>query len=132
MDIMDIKIAVRKAKKYADTLFDAVKDGLHYKGSVASSSQLPLSSNKKGDMYTASDTGHEWVWTISSGSGQLSDWLDLSQELDGFVSTSPKVLTTAEARNVISNIKLTELIGEVLEESDLSILVDENNGTLED
>ena len=49
--------------------------GMHYKGTVASYSNLPSSDNQTGDLYNVTDTGANYAW---SG----TDWDKLSENID--------------------------------------------------
>ena len=63
---------------YTKTEIDGKLSGaMHYKGTVASSSNLPVSSNVQGDMYNVTDTGANYAWNGSSWD-KLSENIDLS------------------------------------------------------
>lgn len=73
------KKAVTESEAYADELFEAVKDGLKYQGSVATEEDLPTPSTSiKGHFYTVLENGHEW---LCDG----TEWVDLSADLDNKV-----------------------------------------------
>jgi hypothetical protein len=53
-----------------------------FKAGVASYSNLPITSNVIGDARITNDTGHLYVWNISSSSGALTDWSDAGDIMD--------------------------------------------------
>lgn len=55
---------------------------LEFKAGVAAQANLPLSGNEKGDARIANDTGHLYVWSIESATGQLTDWVDAGDIVD--------------------------------------------------
>lgn len=52
------------------------------KAAVLTSADLPLSGNSKGEARIATDTGHLYIWTSDSASGDLSDWDDQGDIID--------------------------------------------------
>lgn len=55
---------------------------LNLKGSVATTSELPLSGNAKGDVWVVTADNSEWVWMSDSSSGTLSDYDDFGVVVD--------------------------------------------------
>lgn len=56
--------------------FDLISDetSFHIKDPVNTYADLPISGNNENDMRFVKDTDDAYVWTISSSSGNLSDW----------------------------------------------------------
>ncbi len=79
MDVITWILCKKYAKNYTDEQIKIVSKGMTYKGSVASKEDLPLSGNTLGDLYTTTDLGREYVWTLETDSGELSDWQELSK-----------------------------------------------------
>lgn len=76
MDLIDIMLAnAIIAKKLPPAI-------LNLKGSVAMTSELPLSGNAKGDVWIVSSDKSEWVWMSDSSSGTLSDYDDFGVIVD--------------------------------------------------
>lgn len=68
-------LAIKQAKAYTDSVFNAIKGGMDYKGSVASAASLPTATQSiKGHVYTTTDNGHEHVCDGTT-------WIDLSADL---------------------------------------------------
>lgn len=82
-------------KKYVDDLISGLGAYLDFKGSVASTTNLPLTGNKKGDVYIVTSDGSEYVWTSSSASGSLSDYekLGTTVDLSGYLQLSGGTMT---------------------------------------
>ena len=57
--------------------FDLVGATLHFKDSVASYSNLPTTGNTENDSRFVRDTDKLYTWSISSSSGNLSDWKEV-------------------------------------------------------
>lgn len=49
-----------------DAIDASIASAVEYKGTVATESALPMTGNKKGDMYDVTDTGENYVWNGSS------------------------------------------------------------------
>lgn len=83
---------------YTKTEIDGmVSAGMHYKGTVASASNLPSSGNKIGDLYNVTDTGANYAWNGTEWD-KLSENIDLSglaskAEAAGSLSGSNATLT---------------------------------------
>ena len=61
MEIISLGGAVKKANAYTDEKVASISSGMNYKGSVSNYASLPANA-KKGDVYTTSDDGNEYVW----------------------------------------------------------------------
>lgn len=82
MEIISIGAAVKKAKEYTDQKIATLGKGMQYKGSVATTSDLPQASNSnKGWLYTITANGHE---VVSDG----AQWVDLSADLSNYYTKS--------------------------------------------
>lgn len=77
MDLIDVLMANAIISK--KQLPPAV---LNLKGSVATTSELPLSGNAKGDVWVVTANNSEWVWMSDSSSGTLSDYDDFGVVVD--------------------------------------------------
>lgn len=76
MDSTSLIIAL-KALKSANAANDAIAalgDVLNFKDTVATTNDLPLTGNKKGDVYLVTADSSEYVWISDSSSGTLSDY----------------------------------------------------------
>lgn len=76
MDLIDILMADAIISK---KLPPAI---LNLKGSVATTSELPLSGNAKGDVWVVTADNSEWVWMSDSSSGTFSDYDDFGVVVD--------------------------------------------------
>lgn len=75
---MDIfALAALKKANTAISEIEGIGNVITFKGVVDSSSNLPLSNNKKGDLYIVSGDGSEWIWVSDSSSGTISDYEQL-------------------------------------------------------
>lgn len=86
-------------KKYADDLIAGLGTCLDFKGTVASASALPLTGNKKGDVYIVTADNSEYVWISASASGSLSDYekLGTTADLSGYLEKAGGTMTGALA-----------------------------------
>lgn len=76
MDLIDVLMAnAIISKKIPPSI-------LNLKGSVATTSELPLSGNAKGDVWVVTANNSEWVWISDSSSGTLSDYDDFGVVVD--------------------------------------------------
>ena len=55
---------------------------IEYKGSVATTGDLPLTGNTLGDMYIVQQNGHMYVWKSNNSSGTIDDWVDNGPGVD--------------------------------------------------
>lgn len=69
-----LAFAALKRAKDAKQAIENLGTVLNLKGTVASTSDLPLTGNKKGDVYIVTADSSEYVWTSDSSSGTLSDY----------------------------------------------------------
>lgn len=69
-------------KKYVDDLVSGLGAVLSFKGTVSSENALPLTGNKKGDVYITTDTNSEYVWTLDASSGTLAGYEKLGTTID--------------------------------------------------
>lgn len=76
MDLIDILLANAIISKKIPPAI------LHLKGSVSSTSELPLTGNKKGDVWVVTTNNSEWVWMSDNASGSLSDYEDFGPIID--------------------------------------------------
>lgn len=53
-----------------------------FKGTVATVADLPLSDNRRGDVYHVTAGSAEYVWTSDSATGTASDWEELGTVMD--------------------------------------------------
>lgn len=84
---------------YTKTEIDGmVSAGMHFKGTVASYSNLPTTGNKVGDMWNVTDTGANYAWD-----GTAWDKLSENIDLSGYVPTS----RTINGKALSGNISLT-------------------------
>lgn len=77
MDIVTYILCKKFSQGYTESAIAAIAKGMTYKGAVGSFADLPLSGNTKGDLYIASDTTKEYVWSSDSDSGTADDWQEL-------------------------------------------------------
>jgi hypothetical protein len=49
---------------------------VHFKDSVTTYADLPLTGNAIGDGRIANDTGHLYIWSKDAATGLLTDWAD--------------------------------------------------------
>lgn len=81
---------------YTKTEIDGmVSAGMHFKGTVASYSNLPTTGNKVGDMYNVTDTGANYAWD-----GTVWDKLSENIDLSGYVPTSRTINNKALTGNI--------------------------------
>lgn len=115
-------------KAYVDGLISGLGAVLNFKGTVANEASLPLTGNKKGDVYIVTADNSEWVWTLDEASGTAAGYEKLGATIDlsGYASlnspaltgtpTAPtaaagtnttQIATTAFVKNAIDNISGT-------------------------
>lgn len=92
-------LAIAAANGYTDNAVAAIAGGLRYKGSVATSTDLPSTGNTLGDYYTCADTGHEWVWTSFNS---VEQWLDLDQDLTNYIPKAD-IASAADVQAIIDD-----------------------------
>lgn len=81
---------------YTKTEIDGmVSAGMHFKGTVASYSNLPTTGNKVGDMWNVTDTGANYAWD-----GTAWDKLSENVDLSGYVPTSRTINNKALTGNI--------------------------------
>ena len=81
---------------YTKTEIDGmVSAGMHFKGTVASYSNLPATGNKVGDMWNVTDTGANYAWD-----GTAWDKLSENVDLSGYVPTSRTINGKALTGNI--------------------------------
>lgn len=81
---------------YTKTEIDGmVSAAMHFKGTVASYSNLPATGNKTGDMYNVTDTGANYAWD-----GTAWDKLSENIDLSGYVPTSRTINGKALTGNI--------------------------------
>lgn len=69
-------------KKYADDLVSGLGAVFKFKGTKATTSELPLSGNSQGDVWLVSADSSEYVWTLSAASGTAAGWEKLGVVVD--------------------------------------------------
>lgn len=69
-------------KKYADDLVSGLGAVFKFKGTKATTSELPLSGNSQGDVWLVSADSSEYVWTLSAASGTAAGWEKLGVTVD--------------------------------------------------
>ena len=76
-----------------------------FKGNVATTSLLPLTGNKKGDVWIVSSDNSEWVWMSDNSSGSLSDYEELGTvvDLSGYRSAENQDVIDMQLKNNIEN-----------------------------
>ena len=67
--------------------------GMHYKGTVASYSNLPSSDNQVGDLYNVTDTGSNYAWDGTAWD-KMSENIDLSNVVPNTRTINGKELST--------------------------------------
>ena len=67
--------------------------GMHYKGTVASYSDLPTTGNQTGDLYNVTDTGANYAWSGTAWD-KLSENIDLSGVVPNTRTINGKALST--------------------------------------
>jgi len=87
------------------------KQAKTFKGSVASLSVLPISGNTEGDARVVRDTGYQYYWSITSGSGSIHDWKLLNDPEPSAITTDEKLNLELENEFMLASktyyIKLT-------------------------
>lgn len=86
-------------KKYADDLVAGLGPVFRFKGTKATTSELPLSGNKQGDVWLVSADNSEYVWTLSEANGAISGWekLGVTVDLSGYLQLAGGTMTGALA-----------------------------------
>lgn len=82
-------------KKYADDLVAGLGAVFKFKGTKATTGDLPLSGNTQGDVWLVSADGSEYVWTSTSASGTIDNWekLGVVVDLSGYAPLASPALT---------------------------------------
>lgn len=99
-------------KKFVDDSVAALGAVFTFKGTKATTSQLPLSGNKQGDVWLVSADNSEYVWTSSSATGTASDWekLGVVVDLSGYAPlASPAFTGTPTAPTAATGTDTTQL-----------------------
>ena len=79
---------------YTKTEIDGkLSAGMHYKGTVASYSNLPSSDNQVGDLYNVTDTGSNYAWDGTAWD-KMSENIDLSNVVPNTRTINGKELST--------------------------------------
>lgn len=125
-------------KKYVD---DTVSSGLSglgsvltFKGTVATSSALPLTGMKKGDVYIVTQDDSEWVWTSDSATGTIASYEQLGAivDLSGYLEKSGGTMTGAIAmgNNKITGLAAGTANGDAVRYEQLSNYLAKAGGTM--
>jgi len=61
-----------------------------FKDSVSTFSSLPTSGNVQGDVRIAKDTGFQYYWAVTSGSGSLADWRVINDPVPSPITAKEK------------------------------------------
>lgn len=82
-------------KAYVDGLISGLGAVLNFKGTVSATENLPLSNNKKGDVYIVTADNSEWVWTLDATSGTIAGYekLGTTVDLSGYAPLASPALT---------------------------------------
>ena len=99
-------------KKYVDDAISGLGSVFTFKGSKASTSELPLSGNKQGDVWLVTSDNSEYVWTISSASGTIDNWekLGVVVDLSGYATlVSPAFTGTPTAPTAAAGTNTTQI-----------------------
>mgnify|MGYP003316796727 CR=1 FL=1 len=75
--ILGVAASARAKAEELATAVEALKGGMKYKGAVQSYAQLPQTGMKAGDVWTAKDTGTEYVWGSYEGTNQ---WIPIGPD----------------------------------------------------
>lgn len=75
----------RELKKQIKNAVSELGTILELKGVVSATNKLPLTGNKKGDVYIVSEDNTEYVWTSDNASGLITDY----EELGPVVAANP-------------------------------------------
>lgn len=107
---------------YTKTEIDGMVSAvMHFKGTVASYSNLPATGNKTGDMYNVTDTGANYAWD-----GTAWDKLSENVDLSGYVPTS----RTINSKALTGNITLTASdVGAISSHQSIKTLKTDNTTT---
>lgn len=107
---------------------------LNYKGTVANREALPTTGNNPGDVYTAQDTGSEYVW-VPAKDGEPAKWEPLGQHVDlsGYVTKkeydkhghSVTVSGTNEDSDVTGTFTTTDQFVKTVTEDNIDIALDD-------
>lgn len=98
MDLIDILLAKRLGN--GGDLSLAI---MNPKGMVPYKSQLPVTDNKKGDIYVVTSDKSEWIWLSENSSGTLSDYENFGAMVD------MSAYRTAIAQDEIDNQKQNKI-----------------------
>lgn len=87
--------------KQVENLIANLGSVLNFKGTKANVSQLPLTGNKKGDVWLVIDA--EYVWISNSSSGTRTDWeqIGVTVDLEGYLQVAD--LASAEGNSTITS-----------------------------
>ena len=116
-----------KNNKSVDELISETNDKINsaivavykYKGSVATTADLPLSGNVLGDVYNVESDGANYAWNSSLATGTLSNW-------DALGGTT--ALATATNNGLMSASDKTNLDNVVTQVGNISAVLDLING----
>lgn len=99
-------------KKYADDLISNLGSVFTFKGTKTSTSNLPLTGNKQGDVWLVTDDNSEYVWTLSASSGTIDGWekLGVVVDLSGYATlASPAFTGTPTAPTATAGTNSTQI-----------------------
>ena len=121
-------------KAYVDGLIAGLGAYLDWKGAVADLASLPLTGMKKGDVYTVTEDGSEWVWTSTASTGLLADYTELGRtiSLSGYLQTSGGTMSgnIAMGSNKVTNLADGTNAGDAVNLSQLQGLIKTATGTI--
>lgn len=112
-------------KKFVDDSVAALGAVFTFKGTKATTSQLPLSGNKQGDVWLVSADNSEYVWTSSSATGTASDWekLGVVVDLSGYAPlASPALTGTPTAPTAATGTNTTQIATTAFVQQEMSAL----------
>lgn len=112
-------------KKFVDDSVAALGAVFTFKGTKATTSQLPLSGNKQGDVWLVSADNSEYVWTSSSATGTASDWemLGVVVDLSGYAPlASPAFTGTPTAPTAATGTNTTQIATTAFVQQEMSAM----------
>ena len=121
-------------KKYVDDLLSGLGGVLHFKGTKAATSELPLSGNVKGDIWLVTADSSEYVWTSDSASGTLANYEKLGPTIDlsGYLEKAGGTMTgpIAMGNNKITGLAAGASNGDAVRYEQLTGLIKTATGTI--
>lgn len=112
-------------KKFVDDSVAALGAVFTFKGTKATTSELPLTGNKQGDVWLVSADNSEYVWTSSSATGTASDWekLGVVVDLSGYAPlASPAFTGTPTAPTAATGTNTTQIATTAFVQQEMSAL----------